>query len=1266
MSGSSPPRITSEGRARIFAFVVVVLAGLGFTTSAMAIDVADQAEWNAAIAAVAAAPAGSTVTIDVTSGFTLTSSLAPIVASNPGVTVVVVGNGQTLNGNSQFQGVEVSGADSPTIEVSNLTVTNMKAVGGTGASGADGAGGGGLGAGAGLFVGSGAHVTLLNVALINDSAVGGNTGPGGGNNSGGSGGGGLNGGNGQTGQGAAGSSGGSGGNGGSGPLFLGSGGAGGVGGGGGANSTGAPGSNGATGGGGGGGGGGAFSTGNGANGGNGGFGGGGGGGGYGGATSGAAGQAGFGGGAGGIQLPDFTAEPAQAGTGYGGAVFVMQGATLTIETTANLNYSGNTTSGGTGGLASSPAEGQDIYINGPNQSVTFDVESGTSTFTGSAQTAEGDIAGTGGIVKTGLGTLVLTAVDTYAGGTMVNEGLINFNSASNFGTGLITLDGGGLQWASANTTDISGQLAPFGSGGGTFDYNGNSVSLATPLTGVGGMTVANSGSGGALTLTAAESYSGPTVINSGAVLALKGGASIAPSSGVVDNGAFDISGIGGGATPVSTPITTLSGTSSGSVFLGFNQLIIADAQGAFAGEIADGGISGRAGGSLAIEGGTETLTGANTYTGGTLLAGGTLVIGNNSALGTGVLAMSPGTTLSFLNGGNFTVPNPITITGDPSFTPPSGTAQTISGVISNGSSPGTLDMSGGGALVLSGANTYTGPTNVGSGILDVTGSIASSSLTTVGGGATLTGDGAVGATQINSGGVFVPGSGAPDSSMSVFGALAFNAGATYQVQVNPATASLARVNGSTALAGAVVADFAPGAYVSRRYTILTASGGLGGTTFAGLNEVDPPAGFAEKLTYDADDVYLNLSATLAIVAAGLNVNQRNVANALDGAFNSGTSLPPSFVNVFGLTGDPLANALTELSGEAAAGARQNDFLFTDMFLSLLLDPYVENRGGGIGQAGSFGAGPGCSAEDQAPSSAAALPTKKPSAPTLPCAPYWTVWGAGFGGGEQTSGNAAFGSHDTSIGAGGGAVGADYHISPDSMAGFAIAGGATSWSLSGGLGGGNSNVFQLGLYGADDFGPAYVAGALSFGNYWMTTNRTVTLSGGGAYSANFTAQGFGGRVETGYRVLLTPMTLTPYVALQAQAFEAPSYAESASDGGPGFGLNYASQSATDTRFELGAWANKTLVLSNDNAAKIFGRVAWVHDWQSNPALTATFQSLPTASFAVNGAKPAPDQALIAAGLEWRFAANWTVMAKFEGEFGAGTQAYSGTARISYAW
>jgi uncharacterized protein with beta-barrel porin domain len=50
----------------------------------------------------------------------------------------------------------------------------------------------------------------------------------------------------------------------------------------------------------------------------------------------------------------------------------------------------------------------------------------------------------------------------------------------------------------------------------------------------------------------------------------------------------------------------------------------------------------------------------------------------------------------------------------------------------------------------------------------------------------------------------------------------------------------------------------------------------------------------------------------------------------------------------------------------------------------------------------------------------------------------------------------------------------------------------------------------------------------------------------------------------------------------------------------------------------------------------GRLAWAHDWVSDATLTPVFQSLPGASFIVNGALPVKDSALASAGGELRLA------------------------------
>jgi uncharacterized protein with beta-barrel porin domain len=80
----------------------------------------------------------------------------------------------------------------------------------------------------------------------------------------------------------------------------------------------------------------------------------------------------------------------------------------------------------------------------------------------------------------------------------------------------------------------------------------------------------------------------------------------------------------------------------------------------------------------------------------------------------------------------------------------------------------------------------------------------------------------------------------------------------------------------------------------------------------------------------------------------------------------------------------------------------------------------------------------------------------------------------------------------------------------------------------------------------------------------------------------------------------------------------------------------------------------------------GRLAWAHDWVSNPTLAAVFQTLPGASFIVNGATPAKDSALVSAGSELRLANGVTLIGKFDGEFASHSSTYAGTGTVRYAW
>jgi outer membrane autotransporter protein len=142
-------------------------------------------------------------------------------------------------------------------------------------------------------------------------------------------------------------------------------------------------------------------------------------------------------------------------------------------------------------------------------------------------------------------------------------------------------------------------------------------------------------------------------------------------------------------------------------------------------------------------------------------------------------------------------------------------------------------------------------------------------------------------------------------------------------------------------------------------------------------------------------------------------------------------------------------------------------------------------------------------------------------------------------------------------------------------------------------------------------------------------------------------------------------VTPYAALQAQNFRTPSYSETDVNGG-GFALGVNGRTATDTRTELGTRFDRVAAAGRDAVLTLRSRLAWAHDWVSDPGLTALFQTLPGASFVVNGAAPAKNSALASAGGELRLAGGMALLAKFDGEFAVHSSTYAGTGTLRYTW
>lgn len=344
-----------------------------------------------------------------------------------------------------------------------------------------------------------------------------------------------------------------------------------------------------------------------------------------------------------------------------------------------------------------------------NKTTQFNAD-GTSTIT--FQT--GTFSGTGGVTKTGDGTVVFAGAKGYSGTTTVNEGTLRAESnAGALGTGTLTLAGGELELANnsglsfnrnttitGNATVTSDRLATgagvthtlgtlsIGSNTLTVEAGGNVTSGTAGITFGATTTTGNAtfnvGSGALLTLGAlSDGGSADTITKSGA-----GTLTLATAAGTITNGtAFNATAgttnlnnatalgsltnvtLSTGATVnlgASQTFGALNGT-GGTLNLNANTLTVGSTNnlsGTYGGAIQGTGNLVKAGT------GTLTLTSNNTYSGTTTVNAGALNLQANAAAGTGTITVGANGTLQ-VQGGGVNVANNITLAG--------GTLQSVSG-----------------------------------------------------------------------------------------------------------------------------------------------------------------------------------------------------------------------------------------------------------------------------------------------------------------------------------------------------------------------------------------------------------------------------------------------------------------------------------------------------------------------------------------------------------------------------------------------------------
>ncbi|UWF46707.1 autotransporter domain-containing protein [Pseudomonas sp. N3-W] len=199
---------------------------------------------------------------------------------------------------------------------------------------------------------------------------------------------------------------------------------------------------------------------------------------------------------------------------------------------------------------------------------------------------------------------------------------------------------------------------------------------------------------------------------------------------------------------------------------------------------------------------------------------------------------------------------------------------------------GGLTKQGIGTLVMTGANTYTGPTLVNQGRLAINGSLMSA--VTVNDSGILGGNGHIGALLAKSGGTVAPGNSI--GTMQVAGDVTFEPGSTYAVELSPTSSDRIIAGGKAIIDGATVSlslENSPTlltttevqSLLGHQYNILQAAGGIQGQFGAVLPNYLFIGG---TLDYSATGIELAVQRNATSFAdVGLTPDQRSVAAAAE-------------------------------------------------------------------------------------------------------------------------------------------------------------------------------------------------------------------------------------------------------------------------------------------------------------------------------------------------------------------------------------------------
>ncbi len=302
--------------------------------------------------------------------------------------------------------------------------------------------------------------------------------------------------------------------------------------------------------------------------------------------------------------------PGSSGTYYLDGGLLVVPSILQGSGSASLNINGGTLTGGASGATVSAP----IILTSSGSAGTFN----TAVY---SLIVASQISGSGGLIKTGTSSLVLTAANTYTGDTTINAGVVQLvNSLALQNTTVVLNVPNGLQFNSSLATG-RGTVSIGGlSGGGSLtlsDSNGNPINVV--ITGNGDTTFSGTiggngglvmGGSGSLDLSGSNSWTGGLYFDPGTVAFQSDAALGAASNPIIFNGSGVLQARGG---------VTLS--ASRRISIGPAATAMLDTQGY---TLTSGGPISGAGGLSKLGSGTLVLCGSDSYSGSTSIAAGVL------------------------------------------------------------------------------------------------------------------------------------------------------------------------------------------------------------------------------------------------------------------------------------------------------------------------------------------------------------------------------------------------------------------------------------------------------------------------------------------------------------------------------------------------------------------------------------------------------------------------------------------------------------------